>query len=376
MRKIYLDNAATTVLDPQVWKCMKPYFLEVYGNPSSAHYAGREAKASLELARKEIAKNIGASSAKLIFTSGATESNNLVFKFAKKDLGVKKVIVSPLEHHAVLNTAQAFFGSEVLYTKHDTHGVLDLKHLEQLLATNKDCLVSVMHANNEIGIINPVKEIARLCKLYGILYHSDTVQSMVHQEIDLEDLDIDFIVCSAHKFHGPKGVGFLAFGQNFKLTPDQFGGVQEKSLRAGTEALPLIIGMSEAMKINQKSLKETEQANLELKQYLIEKLSVVDGISFNGGSDATEGYLSSLLNISLPKDIFNEMTLFTLDLNGIAVSGGSACSSGAIKGSHVLDYIDKGNTNIALRVSFSKYTTKEELDYFVEQLVACSQIKK
>ena len=368
MKKIYLDNAATTSMDPIVWDHMKPHFLETYGNPSSSHFAGREAKAVVESSRKKIAQLIGSNPKRVIFTSGATEANNLVFKFAVRDLGVKTIIVSPLEHHAVLYPVQHTEGIEVLYTKHDKNGQVDLVHLENLLSSHQNVLVSVMHCNNEIGIINPVKEIAQLVKTHGALFHSDTVQSVAHLDVSQEELGIDFIVSSAHKYHGPKGIGFLSFNQDFVLRADQLGGVQEKSLRAGTEAVGLISGMAKALEIVHESREEVEEKNARLKKYLIEQLSNIDGIGFNAGSQNLDGYLPSVINLALSKEKFNDMTLFTLDLNGVAVSGGSACSSGAIKGSHVLETLDPSNDNIALRVSFSKFTTKEDLDYFVEVL--------
>ena len=368
MKKVYLDNAATTALDPKVLEVMQPYFLNFYGNPSSSHCAGREARASIEEARKTIAQLIGTKSARLIFTSGATESNNLVFKFAKRDLGIQQVLVSPLEHHAVLHTAMHLFGENVHYIRHHSNGEIDLAHLEQLLAKYPKSLVSVMHANNEIGRINPLKAIGVLCKTYQSLLHSDTVQSIAHQQINIEDLGLDFAVSSAHKYHGPKGVGFLAFGQDFKLNADQWGGTQEKGLRAGTENVSAIIGMSRALELVNDGLETTESNLKGLKQHLIEGLKTIEGVTFNGDSDKSEGVLSSILNINLPKDQFNEMTLFSLDMNGIALSGGSACASGAVKGSHVLSYLNPENDNIALRVSFSKFTTIEELDCFLEVL--------
>lgn len=364
MRQVYLDHAATTQLDPEVWDYMKPYFLNTFGNPSSSHYAGREAKAVIEASRKKIAKIIGANPKRLIFTSGATESNNLVIKFATRDLGVKNIIVSPLEHHAVLYPVQ-HSGVNLQYTKHNKNGELDLVHLENLLSSTPDALVSVMHANNEIGVINPVKKIADLCKAHGALFHSDTVQSIAHLEVNQEELGIDFVVSSAHKFHGPKGVGFLSFNQDFVLHSDQLGGNQEKSLRAGTEAVASIAGMARALELVEASREKTEAHHVDLKKYLVSQLEQIDGVGFNAGSDCLEGYLPSVINLALSKEKFNEMTLFTLDLNGIAVSGGSACSSGAIKGSHVLETLDPENDSIAVRVSFSKFTTKEELDYFL-----------
>ncbi len=368
MKKIYLDNAATTALDPQVLEAMMPYLLNHYGNPSSSHYAGREAKAGIESARKSIALQIGAKSSRLIFTSGATESNNLVFKFAQKDLGIQHVIVSPLEHHAVLYTAQQLFGSNVHYVSHSNSGEVDLLELEKLLVRFPNSLVSIMHANNEIGIINPIKEISVICKKYHALLHSDTVQSIAHQTIDVENLGLDFMVCSAHKFHGPKGVGFLAMGKDFVLTANQYGGTQEKNLRAGTENVASIVGMAKALELVLCNLEQNENHIKYLKKYLVKELSQMNGISFNAHSDSELGILPSILNINLPKDRYNEMTLFSLDLSGIAVSGGSACGSGALKGSHVLSHLNPENNQVALRISFSKFNTVEELDYFMEVL--------
>jgi cysteine desulfurase len=368
MKRVYLDNAATTAMDELVLESMKPYLLNFYGNPSSVHFAGREAKAALEQARKSIAATIGAKSARLIFTSGATESNNLVFKFAKRDLGIQKVIVSPLEHHSVGYGAKYIFGDDVVEMRHLPNAEPDLGNLEQLLAQNPKSLVSIMHANNEIGTINPIKEISKLCKNYGALLHSDTVQSIAHQKIDMESLGVDFMVSSAHKYHGPKGIGFMAFSQDFKFTSDQWGGAQEKGLRAGTENVASVVGMAKALELVIENLEKTENHFKDLKTYLIGRLKEIDGIKFNGNSDNLEGVLPSVLNVSLPLEKYNEMTLFSLDLSGIAISGGSACASGAVKGSHVLSYLNNDEKNIALRISFSKYTNKEELDYLVETL--------
>lgn len=368
MKKAYLDNAATTQLDPEVWKVMEPYFLNHYGNPSSSHYAGRESRAAVELARKTIAKQVGTQPSRLLFTSGATESNNLVFKFAVKDLGIKTLIISPLEHHAVLHPAQHTKEVNLLYTKHDQNGKIDLEHLENLLVSNQNVLVSVMHANNEIGRINPVVAIGRLCKTHGALFHSDTVQTISHIPVHQQELGIDFMVSSAHKYHGPKGVGFLSMNRDFVLTPDQLGGLQEKSLRAGTENVASIVAMAKALELVRQNGQWVEQHCADLKQYLVTKLSTIDGVSFHASSDQKEDYLPSILNVALSKERFNSMTLFTLDLKGIAVSGGSACSSGAIKGSHVLEALNPLNDQLALRISFSKYTTTDELDYLVEVL--------
>lgn len=368
MKKVYLDNAATTKLDPEVWRAMEPYVLTHYGNPSSLHYAGRESRAAVESARKTIAGLVGTKPSRLLFTSGATESNNLVFKCAVKDLGIKTFIISPLEHHAVLHPAQRTQGVNVRYTQHDPNGKIDLAHLENLLASHQNVLVSVMHANNEIGRINPVEEIAGLCKTHGALFHSDTVQTISHRPVHQQELGIDFMVSSAHKYHGPKGVGFLAMNRDFVLTPDQLGGSQEKSLRAGTENVGSIVGMAKALELVHQNYQTVEPHCADLKSYLVSKLRAIQGVSFHAGSDQKQDYLPSILNVALAKDRFNSMTLFTLDLKGIAVSGGSACSSGALKGSHVLEALNPLNDQLAVRISFSKYTTTQELDYLVEAL--------
>lgn len=373
MKRVYLDNAATTALLPEVLEEMKPYLLEAYGNPSSAHFIGREARAAVEKSRKTIAQLIGAKPARLLFTSGATESNNLVFKFAKKDLNIETVISSPLEHHSVLYTAKRLFGDNVLYCRHHEDGMLDLTHLEQLVEQNPNSLVSIMHANNEVGTIHPIQRIAEICHLHKCLLHSDTVQSIVHQQLNIEALGLDFAVCSAHKFHGPKGTGFLAFGRDFKLSADQFGGAQEKGLRAGTENVASIVGMAKALEITVGNLAKNEAHFALLKSELISLLRKIEGVKFNANSNNTAGILASILNISLPLERFSEMTLFQLDLKGIALSGGSACGSGAVKGSHVLTFLNKDEENISLRISFSPFTSSEDLVYFVDALLEISE---
>lgn len=367
MKKIYLDNAASTPLDPEVIETMLGVMKNTYGNPSAVHAMGRQAKVIVEEARKKVASYINAAPAEVFFTAGGTEANNMVIRSCVANLGVNHIITSPIEHHAVLETAEHVEHEQNIklsLVQLDAFGSVDLKSLESLLEENKDkkTLVSLMHANNEIGNLLPLKKTIELCKKYGALIHSDTVQTMGHYEFDIRDLDIDFLTCSAHKFHGPKGVGFLFVNQNVQLKPIITGGGQERNMRAGTENIYGIAGLAKAMEIAYSSLSEHQQYIQGLKSYMIEKLeAVIKNITFNGNPKGDSLY--TVLNVNLPNSEMDEMLLFNFDIEGICVSGGSACASGSSIGSHVLEAIKSDKTKPAIRFSFSKYNTKEELDY-------------
>ncbi|MCB9360917.1 MAG: cysteine desulfurase [Flavobacteriales bacterium] len=364
--KIYLDNAATTPIDPQVVQAMLPILENNFGNPSSIHSLGRESRVIIEQARKKVASFINAAPSEIFFTAGGTEADNMVLRSAVNDLGVNHIITSPLEHHAVIDTAEYLGKGESVklsLVKHDDKAYVDLAYLEQLLAENKDkkTLVSLMHANNEIGNKISLKKVNELCKKYGAYFHSDTVQTMCHYKFDVRELGIDFLTCSAHKFHGPKGVGFLFINQDVQIKPIITGGAQERNMRAGTENIYGIVGLTKAMEIAYNELEEHQNHIQGLKTYMIKQLEKqVPGISFNG--DPKGDSLYTVLNVTFPNSEMDEMLLYNFDIEGICVSGGSACSSGSNVGSHVLKGIGADMTRPAIRFSFSKYNTKEELD--------------
>lgn len=371
MKKIYLDNASTTALRPEVIKEMTHVLTEDYGNPSSTHSFGRTSKSILELSRKSIAQNLNATAQEIIFTSCGTEANNWILRSAVKDLKVTRIITSKMEHHAVLYTALVLekeFGIQIDYVAIKPNGEIDLTHLVELLSQEKKTLVSLMHVNNETGTILDLERVAIICKEHDALFHSDTVQSVGKTIIDLQKTTVDFIVASAHKFHGPKGVGFAFVRKNSGLQPLFFGGEQEKGLRAGTEALHQIAGMAKALELSYSNLEEDKIHILELKTELISKLKTAfPTCKINGG---TNGFYT-ILNVLLP---FSEdktaMILFHLDMKGIAVSRGSACQSGSIKPSHVLVEIlsEEDLKKPSLRISFSHFNTKEDVDSLMDAL--------
>ncbi len=371
MRKIYLDNASTTAVRPEVIQEMVAVLTEDYGNPSSTHSFGRSAKVRLETARKSIAKQLNANAQEIIFTSCGTEADNWVLRSAVKDLGVRRIITSKVEHHAVLHTVEVLqqeYALAVDYVNVLRDGSVDLAHLSELLGQEQKTLVSLMHVNNETGTILDMERTGRICKQYGAYFHSDTVQSVGKTEMDLQELPVDFIVASAHKFHGPKGVGFAFVRKNTGIQPLLFGGEQEKGLRAGTEAVHQIVGMAKALEIAYANLETERKQVAELKEYLITTLKTAfAGVVINGG----ENGFYNIVNVLLPfSDDKTAMILFNLDMKGIAVSRGSACQSGSIKPSHVLAEIlsDEDLKKPSLRISLSHYNTKEDIDLFVEAL--------
>ncbi|WP_026778182.1 cysteine desulfurase family protein [Polaribacter sp. Hel_I_88] len=374
MKAIYLDNAATTQIDEEVVSLMLTSMQENYGNPSSTHQFGRKAKTAVETARKNIAKHFNVSASEIVFTAGGTEADNLILNNAVLNLGVKRIITSKIEHHAVLHTCEFLQKSQNIsldFVKVDEFGNVNLDHLEELLSASDDkTLVSLMHINNEIGNILNVDAISALCKKYDALFHSDTVQAIGHFKIDLKETPIDFIVASAHKFHGPKGVGFAYFKKGFGILPMFFGGDQERGARSSTENVHSILGMEKALSIAMNQLEKDRNYLESLKLYFIAELkSISDKIEFNGLSSNLDKSSYTILNVRFP--VMNAMLLFSLDMAGIAVSGGSACQSGSNKGSHVLAEIlnDTNADKTSVRFSFSKFTTKKEIDITIAKLI-------
>jgi len=367
--KVYFDNAATTPLSDEVLQEMIPILKDQFGNPSSTHSFGRQVRSKIEIARRKVASLIHSEPSEICFTSGGTEADNMAIRCSVQDLGVTHIITSKIEHHAVLHTAEemAKKGIHVSFVQLDSLGGVDMNHLEELLQGNEKTLVSLMHANNEVGTLISLKEVSALCRKYDALFHSDTVQTMGHYDFNLKELDLDFLTCSAHKLHGPKGVGFLYINQKLSLNPMIFGGSQERNRRGGTENVYGIVGLAKAL---EEALTEVDSHHDHiqgLKTYMIEQLEAnIPGVDFNG--DAKGESLYTVLNVSLPPSERSEIILFSLDLMGIACSGGSACSSGSDKGSHVLNGIGSNPNRPAIRFSFSKYNTKEEVDYAVSKL--------
>ncbi|MBC7749583.1 MAG: cysteine desulfurase [Methylotenera sp.] len=371
MKKVYLDNASTTALRPEVIQEMTKVLTEDYGNPSSTHSLGRSAKNILELSRNAIAKNLGVTAQEIIFTSCGTEANNWILRSAVKDLKVERIITSKIEHHAVLHTALVLekeFGIQIDYVAIKPNGEIDITNLVELLSHETKTLVSLMHVNNETGTILDLERVARICKEHSALFHSDTVQSVGKTSIDLQNLSVDFIVASAHKFHGPKGVGFAFIRKNSGLQPLFFGGEQEKGLRAGTEALHQIAGMAKALEVSYSKLEMERIHILELKNYLISQLEIeFPSFLINGGVDGFYTVLNVLLPFAADK---TAMILFHLDMKGIAVSRGSACQSGSVKPSHVLAEIlsDEDLKKPSLRISFSHNNTREDINLLIDAL--------
>ena len=376
MSNIYMDNAATTKVREEVSDSMISVLKNNYGNPSSSHSYGRSAKSIIELSRNEIAKTLNVKNSEIIFTSGGTEGDNLIIRNSIKYLDVKHIITSKIEHHAVTHTVDDLQENKkikVSYVKLSSDGTIDYDDLENLLSnSNNKTLVSLMHINNEIGNILDISRVADLTKKYSAYFHSDTVQSIGHYEMDLKKYNIDFVVASAHKFHGPKGVGFAFVRQNSNLGPYITGGMQEKGLRAGTESVHNIVGMSEALKISINNLAAEKKYITGLKTYFIDEIeNKIKNVKFNGNSADLTSSTYTLVNVLLPvKRKTGGLFMFKLDMKGIACSKGSACQSGSETGSHVLreiqDNID--NDKVSLRFSFSIYNTKDEIDFVISQI--------
>ncbi|GGW31288.1 cysteine desulfurase family protein [Arenibacter certesii] len=376
MRKVYLDSAATTQVRPEVITRMQEALSDYYGNPSSSHSFGRSAKTGIEKARKTIAKQLNANPSEIVFTSGGTEADNMILRCAVRDLGVKTLITSPIEHHAVLHTARELkreYGIALQYVKLDLKGNPDLTHLESLLKNDDDKkLVSLMHVNNEIGNLLDIDSVTKLCVDNNALFHSDTVQSIGHYSWDVQKTPLHFLTAAAHKFHGPKGIGFAYIKRNTGLKPLIFGGSQERGFRAGTESFHNIIGLEEAFLLAYSNMEVESKYIADLKHYFLEKLqAAIPGVKFNGESGNMEKSTYTLVNVCLPFDPEKAlMLLFHLDMKGIACSAGSACQSGSNLGSHVLSEIlsEEEMRKPSLRFSFSSYNTREDLDYVIQVL--------
>lgn len=376
--KVYLDNAATTKLDENVLKAMMPLMLEDFGNPSSIHAFGRKTRAAIENARKTVAKLLNVTPAEIFFTSGGTEADNMAINQSITTFDIKHVISSVIEHHAVEHTIKMLEKAgkvKVSWVKLDKKGNVDLADLEELLKNNPRSLVSLMHANNELGTLLPLKEVGELCEKYKAIFHSDTVQTMGHYKMDLRDIKVHFVTCAAHKFHGPKGVGFLYINHLHKISPFIHGGAQERNMRGGTENVYGIVGLAKALEICFDEMEEHQKHIRGLKNYMREQLEKnIPGMAFNG-EISDEKSLYTVLNCCFPKHADAEMLLFNLDILGIAASGGSACSSGSNQGSHVLRGIGSDMERPSVRFSFSKYTTKEEIDFTVKHLIELFKVE-
>lgn len=371
MQRIYFDNAATTPLDEKVLEAMMPYLTTHFGNPSSIYSYGRESRLGVENARKTVARILNAHPAEIFFTSGGTESSNTAITAAVKDLGCLHIITSPIEHHATLHTVEYLHktGQAALsYVKLLPNGHIDLQDLENLLSTSTErCLVTLMHANNEIGNMIDIHAVGNLCKKYNAIFHSDTVQTVGHFPFDLRNTPVHFITGAGHKFHGPKGVGILYINENVKISPLVHGGSQERNMRAGTENLYGIVGFAKALELATENYEKDSKHIRSIKLYMKEQLEKnIKEVSFNG--DVLGNSLYTVLNVSFPKTEKSEMLLFNLDIHHICASGGSACTSGADAGSHVIRAINNNPNKVAVRFSFSKHNTKEEVDIVIEKL--------
>lgn len=368
--KVYLDNAATTTLSRTVFQAMEPYLFEHFGNPSSAHQQGQAARTALEESRASIAALLNTEPNSIIFTSGGTEADNLAIISAIRSHGIRLAITSSLEHHAVLNTLKQLEKAgeiQLLYLKHDERGNLSPSQLERLLEANGKAFVSLMHGNNEIGNLNDIYQFAEVCKSYGAIFHSDTVQSIYQYKYDTQILKADFLVGSAHKFHGPKGVGFLYARNPEIIRPLINGGAQERGLRSGTENVSGIVGLAEALKLAQSNLEHHQHHVSNLKEKMINNLiSKIPGVKFNGNSGNKRLSLSSVLSVSIPNTDNGQSPLSYLDQHQIYASGGSACSSKSV--SHVLNAIGTDVNQNTIRFSFSSLTTEAEVDFAVETL--------
>ncbi len=371
MQRVYFDNAATTALDPQVLEVMMPFLTEKFGNPSSIYSYGRESRLAIENARKSVASILNAHPAEIFFTSGGTESSNTAINASVYDLGCQHIISSRIEHHATLHTVEHIACSgrvSLSYVNLLPNGHIDLKHLEELLASKKEkSLVTLMHANNEIGNITNIHAVGNICKKYGAIYHSDTVQTVGHFPFDLRNTPVHFITGAGHKFHGPKGVGILYINENVKINPYIYGGGQERNMRAGTENLYGIVGFAKALELATQHYEADKKYISGLKKYMMDSLKKnINGVFFNG--DPLGESLYAVLSASFPKTEKSEMILFNLDINGICASGGSACTSGADQGSHVIRAVNNNPNQVTVRFSFCKKNTREEVDFVVNKL--------
>ncbi|HRI79465.1 MAG TPA: cysteine desulfurase family protein [Cyclobacteriaceae bacterium] len=369
---VYLDNAATTPLDPEVFEAMKPFMLEDFGNPSSTHAHGRKVRSAIESARKKIAELLNCTPGEIIFTSGGTEADNTLIISSIQTYGIKHALSTPIEHHAVTHTLEVMEKQGAIKLHHinlDATGHVDLTHLENLLKEYPNALISLMHANNEIGNLLNIKRVGELSEQYKAFFHSDTVQTMGHYRHNMKELFVCGLTAGAHKFHGPKGTGFMYIRKDRKIGQFIHGGAQERNMRGGTENVYGIVGLAKALEIAYRDMDEHQKHITGLKARMIEKLKQnIPGVLFNGDSENLNGSLYTVLNVSLPESEENEMLLFNLDLQGISASGGSACSSGASTGSHVLGALYPNSKRGAVRFSFSKFNTIADIDFAVDKL--------
>jgi cysteine desulfurase len=369
--RVYFDNAATTPIDPEVLKEMYRVLENHYGNPSSIHAHGREARSVIEKARKTVANLLHTSPSEIFFTSGGTEADNTAIRCGIVDNGIKHAISSRIEHHAVIHTLEEMQKAGTIklsFVDTDNKGSIDYDHLEELLKGNERSFVSLMHANNELGTLSDMERIGDLCEHYNAIYHADTVQAMGHYRHDLSKLKAHFVVCAAHKLHGPKGIGFLYVNHRVKIKPFIYGGAQERNMRGGTENIYGIVGLAKALEMAYADMEQHQNHIQSLKTYMISQLKEnIPGIEFNGETDSDKS-LYTVLNASFPCSDMADMMLFNLDIAGISASGGSACSSGSDIGSHVLTAIGGDPARPSVRFSFSKYNTKEEVDYTISKV--------
>lgn len=371
--KVYLDNAATTPVDERVIELMTKVLKDTYGNPSSIHSHGRKSRTLIEKSRKKVAEALGVSPGEILFTSGGTEADNMALHCAINDLGCRHIITSPIEHHAVLYTAERLaqsdhVGLSMVEVLPDGH--INIEHLKQLLAEHADKkpLVSIMHANNEIGNMIDLAEIGAICREHGAIFHSDTVQTIGHWHVKPKECGVHFLAASAHKFNGPKGVGFIYVDENVRVKPIILGGSQERNMRAGTENLVGIVGLAKSLEVSLEEMDEMKERILGFRKHMIARLQAeIEGVVVNGDYNGQTNYIP--LNVSFPAHQDGEMLLFNLDIVGISASGGSACSSGSNIGSHVMRALNADASKTSIRFSFGKYNTLEEIDYTVDRLV-------
>ena len=375
---VYFDNAATTPISKKVLDKMIPYMEDGFGNPSSIHKRGREIKSVIEKSRSKVADILSCEPGEIFFTSGGTEADNMFIINTVLEKKIDTVITSKVEHHAVLHCCDYLNKTQninIKYVSINDNGEVDLDDLEKITSNNKNALVSLMHGNNEIGNINDLKAISKICEKNNVIFHSDTVQTVGHYDIDLNKINIQGIVGSAHKFHGPKGIGFLYLNNKHKISPFIHGGAQERNMRGGTENVYGIVGLSEALTLAYENMATHKEKIIALKSHMIESLKQkVKGVKFNGLSSDLDNSLYTVLNASIPNVDDQQMFLFNLDINNIAASAGSACSSGSDSGSHVLKEIKTEEGFVNVRFSFSKYNSIEEVDYVINKIVEITNL--
>ncbi len=370
---VYFDNAATTPIEKKVLDKMLPFMENGFGNPSSIHKRGREIKSAIEKSRTMVADILCCEPGEVFFTSGGTEADNMFLINTVHEKKIDSIITSKIEHHAVLHCCDFLsksYKTKIKYVQTDEKGKIDFEDLENLINKNKNSIVSLMHGNNEIGNLNDLKQISKICEQHRVIFHSDTVQTVGHYPLNLNEINIHGIVGSAHKFHGPKGIGFLYLNNKHKISPFIHGGAQERNMRGGTENVYGIVGLSEALRLASEEMASHRNKILLLKKHMIGSLkNKIPGVHFNGLSGNSEESLYTVLNVSIPEIEDQPMFLFNLDINNIAASAGSACTSGSDSGSHVLNEIKTKKDHVNVRFSFSKYNTLEEADYVVEKIL-------